>query len=135
MGVFEAVVVFFSAWWLIFLPILSAGTRSQHEAGTLIVRRGDAADALYLVGAGEVAGLGAPGHVGGDAAGVVELVAGAVDFDGLCVEVDRKLAGANDRLRMALRTADNRMDAGDQFFAVEWLGDVIVCAKAERAHL
>ena len=36
MGVFEAVVVFFSAWWLIFLPILSAGTRSQHEAGAVI---------------------------------------------------------------------------------------------------
>jgi predicted secreted protein len=36
MGVFEAVVVFFSTWWLIFLPILSAGTRSQHEAGTVI---------------------------------------------------------------------------------------------------
>ena len=32
MGVFEAIVVFAAAWWLIFLPILSAGTRSQHEA-------------------------------------------------------------------------------------------------------
>jgi len=32
MGVFEAIVVFAGAWWLIFLPILSAGTRSQHEA-------------------------------------------------------------------------------------------------------
>jgi predicted secreted protein len=36
MGVFEAIVVFWSAWWLIFLPILSAGTRSQHEAGEVI---------------------------------------------------------------------------------------------------
>ena len=32
MGVFEAIVVFAGAWWLIFLPNLSAGTRSQHEA-------------------------------------------------------------------------------------------------------
>lgn len=36
MGIFEGVVVFWSAWWLIFLPILSAGTRSQHEAGAVI---------------------------------------------------------------------------------------------------
>ncbi len=32
MGVFEAIVVFFCSWWVIFLPTLSAGTRSQHEA-------------------------------------------------------------------------------------------------------
>jgi predicted secreted protein len=36
MGVFEAIVVFAGAWWLIFLPILSAGTRSQHEADTVV---------------------------------------------------------------------------------------------------
>ena len=36
MGFFEAIVVFFSAWWVIFLPVLSAGTRSQHEAGEVI---------------------------------------------------------------------------------------------------
>jgi predicted secreted protein len=35
MGIFEAVVVFVGAWWLVFLPILSAGTRSQHEADTV----------------------------------------------------------------------------------------------------
>lgn len=33
MGIFEAIVVFVCSWWLVFLPILSAGTRSQHEAG------------------------------------------------------------------------------------------------------
>jgi predicted secreted protein len=33
MGVFEAVVVFVIAWWLVFLPSLSAGVRSQEEAG------------------------------------------------------------------------------------------------------
>jgi len=36
MGVFEAIVVFICSWWLIFLPMLSAGTRSQHEAGEVI---------------------------------------------------------------------------------------------------
>lgn len=36
MGVFEGIVVFVGAWWLIFLPVLSAGTRSQHEAGAVI---------------------------------------------------------------------------------------------------
>jgi predicted secreted protein len=36
MGIFEGIVVFICSWWLIFLPVLSAGTRSQHEAGTVI---------------------------------------------------------------------------------------------------
>jgi predicted secreted protein len=33
MGLFEASLVFSITWWLVFLPILSMGTRSQHEAG------------------------------------------------------------------------------------------------------
>lgn len=33
MGLFEAVVVFVIVWWLIFLPMLSAGGQSQAEAG------------------------------------------------------------------------------------------------------
>ena len=36
MGIFEAIVVFICSWWLIFLPMLSAGTRSQHEAAEVI---------------------------------------------------------------------------------------------------
>ncbi len=32
MGIFEGIVVFIGAWWLVFLPSLSIGTRSQHEA-------------------------------------------------------------------------------------------------------
>ncbi len=36
MGIFEGIVVYICSWWLIFLPMLSAGTRSQHEAGTVI---------------------------------------------------------------------------------------------------
>jgi predicted secreted protein len=35
MGIFEGIVVFIVAWWLVFLPILSAGTRSQHEANAV----------------------------------------------------------------------------------------------------
>ena len=59
----------------------------------------------------------------------------AVDFDRLGVEVDGDLAGADDRLRMALRAADDGVDAGDQFVAVEWLGDIIVGAEAQGADL
>ncbi len=36
MGIFEAVVVYVCSWWLIFLPMLSAGTRSQEDAGAVI---------------------------------------------------------------------------------------------------
>ncbi len=36
MGVFEAIVVFVISWWLIFLPILSAGTRSQMEDNSVV---------------------------------------------------------------------------------------------------
>lgn len=36
MGVFEAVVVFVIAWWLVFLPSLSAGNRSQADAGEVV---------------------------------------------------------------------------------------------------
>ena len=35
MGIFEAIVVFVISWWVVFLPSLSAGTRSQHEAGAV----------------------------------------------------------------------------------------------------
>lgn len=36
MGIFEGIVVFVISWWLVFLPSLSAGTRSQHEADDVI---------------------------------------------------------------------------------------------------
>lgn len=36
MGIFEGIVVFICSWWLIFLPMLSAGTRSQHESDNVI---------------------------------------------------------------------------------------------------
>jgi len=32
MGFLEIFVVFVISWWIVFLPTLSAGTRSQHEA-------------------------------------------------------------------------------------------------------
>ena len=36
MGIFEGIVVFVCSWWLIFLPLLSAGTRSQEDTGSVI---------------------------------------------------------------------------------------------------
>jgi predicted secreted protein len=36
MGPFEAIVVFANAWWIVFLPILSMGTRSQEETGAVV---------------------------------------------------------------------------------------------------
>ncbi len=36
MGIFEAGVTFVLVWWVVFLPSLSAGTQSQHEAGDVI---------------------------------------------------------------------------------------------------
>jgi predicted secreted protein len=36
MGPFEVVVVFVCSWWVVFLPTLSAGTRSQQEAGDVV---------------------------------------------------------------------------------------------------
>jgi len=47
--------------------------------------------------------------------------AAAIDLDGLGIEIDRELAGADDRLAMPLGAAYDRMDAGDQLFAVERL--------------
>lgn len=35
MGLLEAFVVFIISWWIVFLPTLSAGTRSQHEADSV----------------------------------------------------------------------------------------------------
>ena len=58
---------------------------------------------LVLVGAGQIAGLRAPGHVGGDAAGVVELIAGGVDFDARALPLPPGLAdgGRHAQLRGA----------------------------------
>ncbi len=64
-----------------------------------------------------------------------QVNARAVDFDSLGVEVDRQLAGADDRLAVALRTAHHGVDAGDQLFAVERLGHVVVGPEAEAADL
>ncbi len=60
---------------------------------------------------------------------------GAVDLDGLGVEVDRQLAGADDGLAVTLGAADDRVGARDQLLAVERLGDVIVGAEAQSADL
>lgn len=36
MGVFEIIVVFVMGWWLVLLPTLSMGQRSQAEAGEIV---------------------------------------------------------------------------------------------------
>ena len=64
-----------------------------------------------------------------------QVDAAAVDLDRLGVEIDRELAGLDHRLRMALRAADDGVDARDQLVAVERLGDIIVGAEAQGADL
>ncbi len=61
--------------------------------------------------------------------------ASTIDFDGLRIEVHGQLAGADDRLAVALRATHHGVDAGDQLFAVERLGHVIVGAETEAADL
>src|SRR3989344_2044756 len=51
------------------------------------------------------------------------------------VEIDDEVARLDDRLRVPLGATHHRMDAGDEFVAVEWLGDVIVGAQAETLDL
>ena len=51
MGMFEAIVVFVISWWLVFLPTLSAGTRSQHEAGAVVPGSERGAPEAHLVAA------------------------------------------------------------------------------------
>ena len=47
MGVFEAIVVFVIAWWLVLLPILSMGSRSQRESGEVIEGTEPAAPVVF----------------------------------------------------------------------------------------
>src|SRR3546814_8844438 len=49
----------------------------------------------------------------------------AIDLDRLGVEIDRKLAGLDDVLAVALRPADDRMVAGDQLVSVEGRVDMV----------
>jgi predicted secreted protein len=50
MGVFEAIVVFVISWWLVFLPMLSAGTQSQLNAGDIAPGTEPAAPAKFGLG-------------------------------------------------------------------------------------
>lgn len=59
----------------------------------------------------------------------------ASGLDRLGIHIDGNLAGADHGLRMALGPADDRMDAGDQLFAVERLRHVIVRTGAEALDL
>jgi len=64
-----------------------------------------------------------------------QMHAGAVDLDRLLVQVHDEIAGRDDRLRVALGTADDRMNARDQFVLVERLGEIVVGAEAEAFTL
>src|ERR1700681_5016348 len=59
----------------------------------------------------------------------------AVYLDRLGVEIDDEIARVDDRLRMALRTPHDRMDARDEFVLVEGLGHIVVGAEAETLYL
>src|ERR1043165_3068917 len=59
----------------------------------------------------------------------------ATDFDRLGVEIDDEIAGLDHRLSMALGTAHDRVDAGNQFVLVAGLGHVDVSANAETLGL
>lgn len=66
-------------------------------------------------------------------AGEVNALAG--DFNRLGIEVHDQVACGDDRLGMALRAANDRVDAGNQFVLVERLGHIVVGAETEAAHL
>src|ERR1700704_1554789 len=59
----------------------------------------------------------------------------AADLDRLGVEIDHEIAGLDHRLRVALGTAHDRMDARNQFVLVEGFGHVVVSADAETLDL
>jgi len=50
MGIFEAAVVFVICWWLVFLPMLSAGTQSQLNSGEVIPGTEPAAPTTFRLG-------------------------------------------------------------------------------------
>src|SRR5205085_9067741 len=60
---------------------------------------------------------------------------GAAYFHGLGIEVDDQIASLDDGLGMALGTAHDGMNPGDQLVLVERLGHIIVGAKTEPADL
>src|SRR5882757_7577306 len=59
----------------------------------------------------------------------------AADLERLGVEFAHEIAGLDYRLGVALGTADDRVDAGDQFVLVEGFGHVVVGADAETLDL
>ena len=54
-----------------------------------------------------------------------------VDGDGASGEVDGQAADVDHRMGVSLGTTNDRVDAGDQFAAVEGLGQVIVGATTK----
>jgi hypothetical protein len=58
-----------------------------------------------------------------------------VHLDRLGVEIDAEIAGVDDRLRVPLGAAHDRVDARDQLVLVERLGHVIVGAETQAFAL
>src|SRR5688572_10201438 len=58
-----------------------------------------------------------------------------LDLDRSGIEIDRQLAGLDDRFRVSLGAAHDRLDARQQFAPVERLGQVVVRAEAETLGL
>ena len=61
--------------------MLSSGREASLRLGQGGLSACHGAIGLVLVGAGQIASLRTPGHVGGDEAGVVQLIAGSSDLD------------------------------------------------------
>src|SRR5262249_5086716 len=59
----------------------------------------------------------------------------ALDLDHARVEIDRELAGLDDRVGVALGAAHDRLDAGDQLALIERLGEIVVGTEAEPLDL
>ncbi len=58
-----------------------------------------------------------------------------VHSDGTTVEINQQLAGADCRVGMALRAADDRLNARYQFAMIERLGQEVVGAEAQALNL
>ncbi len=59
----------------------------------------------------------------------------AGDFHRLRIQIDHEVARRDDRLRMTLRTAHDRMNTCDQLVLVERLGHVVVGTEAQTTNL
>src|ERR1700752_2791820 len=59
----------------------------------------------------------------------------ASDFDRFLIKVDDEITGDDDGLGMALRAADDRLNAGNKLILVERLGQIIIGPKSQSLDL